>query len=248
MNNSPTFLVTGKARLSFVHLFQPHANQQGAEPKYSTTILVPKSDVQTKARIDAAIQAAIQAGVSSKWNGVRPPQVSICVHDGDGVRPSDGMPFGDECKGHWVFTASSKQAPQIVDANMNPIINQSEVYSGCYARVSVNFFPYNNAGKKGIGCGLGNVQKLEDGEPLGGRTTAADDFGTFAPAAPQFAQPYGQAAPVQQPMYQQPYQAPAQPAYNAGQFVNPVQPVQPVQPQINPITGQPVTPIMGINQ
>ena len=101
-------ITIGEVRFSYCNLFQPRANQQGQEPKYSVTILVPKSNAAAKAAIDAAIQAAIDAGVAKCWNGVRPPQPSICVHDGDGVRPSDGMPFGDECKGHWVFTASCK--------------------------------------------------------------------------------------------------------------------------------------------
>ena len=237
--------VTGRVRLSFVHLFTPRANKPGDEPKYSTTILLPKSDVATRQRIDAAIQAAIQDGTTTKWGGVRPPQVPAPVHDGDGVRPNDGTPFGDECKGHWVFTASSKQPPQVVDLNLNPIINQTEVYSGMYARVSLRFFPYLNNGKKGIGCGLGNVQKLEDGEPLGGRTTAADDFS----GAPGYYPPTRAPVQPQQPLYpQQPvYQAPQQPAY-------PQQPVyqapqQPAYPQqYDPITGAPISPggVMGL--
>jgi hypothetical protein len=170
-------VVTGKVRLSYVHLFTPYASQQGGEPKYSTTILVPKTDILTKQRIDAAINAAIQEGVTSKWNGVRPPVIAVPVYDGDGVRPSDGMPFGEECKGHWVFTASSKQVPEIVDLSMQRILNTTEIYSGIYARVSVRFFPYASNGKKGIGCGLGPVQKIEDGEPLGGRVSAATAFG-----------------------------------------------------------------------
>ncbi|MBL4935080.1 DUF2815 family protein [Clostridium sp. YIM B02515] len=170
-------VVTGKVRLSFVHLFTPYAREQGGEPKYSTTILLPKTDIITKQRIDAAISAAIQEGVASKWNGVRPPVLAIPVYDGDGVRPSDGIPFGEECKRHWVFTASSKQAPEIVDLTMQRIFNQAEIYSGIYARVSVRFFPYASNGKKGIGCGLGPVQKIEDGEPLGGRVSAATAFG-----------------------------------------------------------------------
>jgi hypothetical protein len=170
-------VVTGKVRLSYVHLFIPYIAQQGGEPKYSATILVPKTDIGVKRKIDAAINAAIQEGVTSKWNGVRPPVLAIPIYDGDGVRPSDGMPFGDECKGHWVFTASSKQAPEIVDLSMQKIINQTEIYSGIYARVSVRFFPYASNGNKGIGCGLGPVQKLEDGEPLGGRVSAAAAFG-----------------------------------------------------------------------
>lgn len=161
-------VTTGRARFSFVHLYKPYAYQPGQEEKYQVTVLVPKSDVDTKARIDAAIEAAKQKGISEKWNGVCPPIVSTPVYDGDGVRPSDGMAFGPECKGHWVFTASAKAdyPPEIVDVMGNPIINQSEVYSGMYGRVNVTFFPYMFGGKKGIGCGLGPVQKLEDGEYL----------------------------------------------------------------------------------
>lgn len=227
-NNNPQHVVTGRVRLSYANLLQPYAHQNGDEPKYSTTILLPKADIATKQRIDAAVNAAIETGISSRWNGVRPPQIAIPIHDGDGVRPSDGMPFGDECKGHWVFTASSKYAPEIVDLSLNPIINQSEVYSGMYARVSVQFFPYAHSGKKGIGCGLGNVQKLEDGEPLGGRTSAADDFGGGHQAPTQPQQPA-------QPVY--PQAGPQQPAYPQQQ--------QPVQ--IDPITGKPITGgVMGI--
>lgn len=206
-----TNVTTGKVRLSFVHLFKPYAFQPGQEEKYSCTILVPKTDVDTMARINAAIEAAKQKGATDKWNGIVPPVVPTPVYDGDGVRPSDGMAFGPECKGCWVFTASAKAdyPPEIVDANMNPIINQTEIYSGIYARVNVNFFPYAFGGKKGIGCGLGPVQKLSDGEALGGSApTAAQAFGAAQP----------QASPVQPP------------ARN----------VQPARPKINPITGLPM--------
>lgn len=236
-------LVTGKVRLSYVHLFTPYAHNAGNEPKYSCTILLPKSDVATKSKIDMAINAAIQEGISSKWNGVRPPMLAIPVYDGDGVRPSDGMPFGDECKGHWVFTASSKQAPQVVDINVQPILNQTEVYSGMYGRVSIRFFSYNSNGKKGVGCGLGNVQKLDDGEPLGGRTSATSDFGDgvgYGYAQPQqYGQPQYQPQQQYQPQYQQ------APVYQ--QPTAPQQYGQPQQPVIDPITGRPITgPVMGI--
>ncbi len=171
-----TTITTGRSRLSYEHLFKPYAHQQGQDEKYSVTVLVPKSDVATKQRIDAAIAAATNEGISKCWNGVKPPIVAIPVHDGDGVRPN-GDAFGAECKGHWVFTASSKQAPQIVDMGMNPIIDQSQIYSGIFARVCVNFFAYNSNGKRGIGCGLNAVQKIEDGEPLGGRVSIEEAFG-----------------------------------------------------------------------
>ena len=216
--NELTNVTTGRARLSYVHLFKPYAYQPGQEEKFSVTVLVPKNDVDTKARIDAAIEAAKQKGINEKWNGQCPPIVPTPVYDGDGVRPSDGMPFGPECKGHWVFTASAKEdyPPEVVDKMGNPIINHSEVYSGIYGRVNVSFFPYAFGGKKGIGCGLGPVQKLEDGEPLGGSApTAAQVFG-----APQPAQAAQQT--YQQPA-QQTYQQPAQQAtYMAAPAVDPI--------------------------
>lgn len=244
-------MTTGQVRLSYVHLFTPHRNKPNQDPKYSVTVLLPKSDVATKQRIDTAIQAAIQTGVSSKWDGVRPPQISLPVHDGDGPRPSDGMPFGEECKGHWVFTASSKQQQAIVDVNIQPILNQTEVYSGMYGRVNINFFAYSNSGKKGIGCGLGPVQKMADGEPLGGRISAEAAFGGstgYQSPAPGYQQPYAQ------PAQQQPAQQPGQPYYpQPGVPTNsvPAQPAQQQQQQpvqYDPITGAPIPPggIMGI--
>lgn len=256
----PTKVVTGEARLSYSHLTKPYANQPNQEPKFSTTLLIPKSDIATKQKIDAAINAAIQQGVTDKWNGVRPPMVAIPIHDGDGTRPSDGMPFGEECKGHWVMTASSKQRPEIVDLNLQPILNETEIYSGMYARVSINFFSYAVQGKKGIGCGLNNVQKLRDGEPLGGRTNASDDFGDLPvpgesiyqqPSQPLYQQPTFQPPQYQQP--QQPYRAPQQPVYPPQQSAYPQQGYtqpqyqQPAPAQIDPITGKPMTgQVMGI--
>lgn len=194
-------VTTGEARLSYAHLFKPYAAAPGQEEKFSVTILVPKSDKDTMNRINAAIDAAKQKGISDKWNGQCPPIVPTPVYDGDGVRPSDGMAFGPECKGHWVFTASAKAdyPPEVVDKMGNPIINQSDVYSGMYGRVNVTFFPYAFGGKKGIGCGLGPVQKLRDGEPLGGsRVSAAQAFGAPQPAAPYSQAPasYNQAGRV----------------------------------------------------
>lgn len=184
-------VTTGEVRFSFCHLFKPYAYQPGQEEKYQVTVLVPKTDTATMQRIKDAIEAAKQRGIADKWNGQCPPILNTPVYDGDGVRPSDGMPFGDECKGHWVFTASAKvdYPPEVVDKMGNPIINQSEVYSGMYGRVNVTFFPYMFGGKKGIGCGLGPVQKLRDGETLGGSMPSASQvFG-----APQGSQGVAQA-------------------------------------------------------
>lgn len=196
MNNEMN-VTTGEARLSYAHLFKPYAYQPGQEEKYQVTVLIPKTDTATMGRINAAIESAKQKGINDKWNGQCPPILNTPVYDGDGVRPSDGLPFGAECKGHWVFTASAKAEypPEVVDKMGNPIINQSEVYSGMYGRVNVTFFPYMFGGKKGIGCGLGPVQKLRDGEALGGSMpSAAQAFGT-PPATAPAQQGYNAAAP-----------------------------------------------------
>ncbi len=225
-----TAVTTGEVRLSFVNLFTPRANQPGQEPKYSTTILIPKTDYATMQRINAAIEAAAQKGASSIWNGARPPQLATPIHDGDGLRPN-GEAFGPECKGHWVLTASSKQQQAVVAADLSPMIDQTQVYSGVYGRVNINFFPYLNSGKKGVGAGLGPVQILRDGEPLGGRISAEQAFGGngggvgFTPApAPQG---WEQAAPPQPGYGQQPQLGfGQQPQQGYGQ-----QPQQPQQPQ-----------------
>lgn len=263
MSNQATRIVTGEVRFSFVNLLKPRASQHGGEEKYSVTILVPKSDFGTKQRIDAAIEAAKQVGKDKVWNGAIPPLVNIPIHDGDGVKPSDGMPFGEECKGHWVFSASTNvdQPPKIVDANLNPIMNATEVYSGMYGRIAINFAPYAHSGKKGIGAYIStNVQKTRDGEPLGASAPeASDDFG----GAPNVQMPYGMQQPQQQqygqqqqqygqapqqPGYGQPYQQPQQQQYGqAPQQQGYGQPYQQGQPQqgqpqqqYDPITGAPI--------
>lgn len=259
MTNQSTNVTTGEVRLSYVNLFQPRANNQGEEPKYSATVLIPKSDTATMQRIQAAVQAAIAKGVESGfWSAGAQPDVPI--RDGDGLKPQSGEPYGPECKGHWVIACSSKQKQEIVDINMSPIIDQTQVYSGMYGRVNINFYPYNNR-KKGIGAGLGPVQKLRDGEPLGGRMTAEAAFGsTPPPTAPASwgtpTQAYGQQPPAygQQPGYgapQQPnYGAPAMPPQQPGYGQPPAPQAQgqgqPTYPQVDPITGKPIGGIMGL--
>ena len=182
--NIPTKVLTGEVRLSYCHLTEPHSSQAGGEPKYSVTLLIPKTDQATFDDLAASFNAAYEDGVNKRWNGARPMPKAI-IHDGDGLRPS-GTPFGDECKGHWVITASSKQKPQVVGIdNIRAELAPQDIYSGMYARVTVNFFPYDTAGSKGVACGLGNVLKTRDGEPLSGGSSAASDFDGIgaAPAA-----------------------------------------------------------------
>lgn len=203
--NIPTKVLTGEVRLSYANLTAPRAAQQGGEAKYSVTLLIPKTDTATYQNILSSIESAAQDAQSKLWNGVRPPVLPAPLHDGDGVRES-GVPYGDECKGCWVMTASSKNKPQVVhQSDVNTELAPQDIYSGMYARVTVNFFGYASNGKRGVGCGLGNVMKTRDGEPLAGGASASSDFaevgnavGAPAPQQPALAypQPTAASAPV----------------------------------------------------
>ncbi|MCF2674617.1 DUF2815 family protein [Fusobacterium varium] len=173
-----TKVVTGECLLSYVNVFKPRLGVNGQPGKYGVTILIPKTDTATKARIDAAIKAAIEQAVTSKWNGQKPAKIAEVLHDGDGGRPSDGLPYGEECKGHWVLNASAglEYPPKVFDKKVQPIIDQSEVYSGIYGIASINFYGYLANGKKGVSAGLNGIQKLRDGVPLSGAGNVAADF------------------------------------------------------------------------
>lgn len=246
--NIPTKVLTGEVRLSYANLITPRAPQPGQKERYSVTLLIPKTDVATKADIDASILAAYNDGVSKKWNGAHPTPKNI-IHDGDGLRPS-GVPFGDECKGCWVITASSYNKPQVVGIdNINCELAPQDIYSGMYARVTLNFFPFDTAGSKGVGCGLGNVLKTRDGEPLGGGASAASDFegvaASVAPTAPATPN-YGAAMPATPGAMQYPNvgAAPAPnypPYYGAPASVPATAPgIVPGPGGIDPITGKPL--------
>lgn len=178
-----TRVITGKVRFSFVSVFEAKAFQEGLPPKYSVMLLIPKSDVGTIKRIRTAIDAAAQKGLSTKFGGKMPNVLQTTLKDADVDTDRDGTVFAekwDYTKGHYILNASTKNQPQIVDAQLNPIINPTEFYSGCYGRASINFFAFNNSGNKGISAGLNNLQKLEDGEPLGSFSTAEQDFADSA--------------------------------------------------------------------
>ena len=172
--SNKTKVVTGmNTRLSYFHGWEPASINGGAE-KYSVSVLIPKDDVATVNAINAAVDAAIEEGIS-KFGGKKPNKAAIKLplRDGDVERDDEAY------KGHWFVNANSNTPPQIVDRAVKPILDRSEVYSGCYARVSLNFYAFNSNGNKGVACGLGNIQKVRDGEPLGGRTNATDDFATL---------------------------------------------------------------------
>lgn len=172
-NNNPTHIVTGEVRLSYVNIFKARSFVQGQDEKYSVCVLIDKNDTATLNKIMAAVEAAKKQGVADKWGGKMPANLKMPLRDGDDERAMEA----EEYEGKYFLNANSKDKPGIVDANLNEILDSTEVYSGCYGRVSLNFYPFNSNGNKGIAVGLNNVQKLRDGEPLGGvRASAEDDF------------------------------------------------------------------------
>ena len=167
-----TMVTTGEVRLSFAHLFEPRADDNGVE-KYSALLLVPKSDKATMKALRAAEEAAKQAGVATRWNGKMPKVIGSIIHDGDEEKDTDEYP---EFAGHYYLTVSSKDQPGIVDRNVQAILDSTEVYSGCYVRANINAYPYTYGSKAGVSFGLNHVQKLRDGEMFGGRSRASDVF------------------------------------------------------------------------
>lgn len=174
MTNTPatTKVITGKVRLSFVHVLEPHA-YEGQEAKYSTMILIPKSDTKTIKAIKAAQKAALEQGIASKFGGKKPTNIKTTLRDGDEEMDTEERPeFAD----HYFMNVSSKQKPAVVDKTKTKTEDSEEVYSGVYARVSLNFYAYNTAGNKGISAGLNNLMVLGYGDYLGGRASAEADF------------------------------------------------------------------------
>ena len=174
---NPTKVITGvNTRWSYANVWDPKSIN-GGTPKYSVSLIIPKSDTVTVNKIKAAIQAAYEEG-ESKLKGsskVCPPldAIKTPLRDGDKERP------GDEAYANSYFiNANSATAPGIVDANRQPILDRSEVYSGVYGRASINLYAFNSNGNRGIACGLNNLQKIRDGEPLGGKASAESDFAT----------------------------------------------------------------------
>jgi hypothetical protein len=166
---SNTRIVTGRVRFSYVNLHTPRIIGESTIPKYSLCILINKEDTETIEKINAAIENAKNKG-ELLWKGFSSDDIMTPLRDGDRERPEQ-----QEFEGHYYINAATRFKPAIVDRNVNEI-DPYDVYSGCYGRVSLEFYPYNQSGNIGIGCGLRNVQKYEDGEYLSGRSSALDDF------------------------------------------------------------------------
>lgn len=181
---TPTKITTRTVRFSYAHVFQPQAIEEGQDPKYSCVLLIPKKDTATMKAIQEAIKVAKEEGIPM-WGGKLPVNLKLPLRDGDIERPDD-----EAYQGMWFLSANSPKKPGVVDADLKPIledekarraggdlVSPEDFYSGCWGRASIKIFPFNKGGSKGVGVALNNVQKLRDGERLGGGSTPEEDFG-----------------------------------------------------------------------
>lgn len=172
-----TLIRIGECRFSYVHVFEPKPTKEGGEAKYGTAILWPKSDKALTAMVEEAVAAAKEKGKATlaKWGGKIPANCKSPIRDGDTEREDD-----EAYKGMYFLNCSSKQKPgvrvlengQVVEA-----LGMEDFYSGCWGAATLNFFPYENSGNKGVGAGLNNVIKTRDDERLAGGSSADADFG-----------------------------------------------------------------------
>ena len=169
MQSNKVKIVTGKVRFSYANVFVPKASEENGTLKYSVSILIPKSDTEGVAKLQKAFEDC-KAGNAAFFGGSVPKMLKGGLRDGDVEKDDEAY------AGHFFINANSVQKPDIVNVNRESLFDQSEFYSGCYGRASLTFYPYNAKGSKGIACGLNNLQKLEDGEKLGGGSSAAADF------------------------------------------------------------------------
>lgn len=170
MEKNPTNITIGPVRLSYARLFEAEAMQEGDAKKYSTSVIIPKADKATLAKINAAIELAKTTGKDTKFGG-KMSGLKMPLRDGDVDRADD-----ENYANTMFFNCNSTQRPGIVDLNRNPITNKDEVYSGCYGFINVTFYPYNFQGSKGVAVGLNHFMKTKDGEQLGGGVSAETAF------------------------------------------------------------------------
>lgn len=170
--NKQTTKVKIPCRISFANIWEPKSIN-GSDEKYSVSCIISKKDTKTISAINAAIEAAKEAGKVKKWGGKIPagPGFKLPLRDGDIERSED-----EAYAGSFFVNANSKDRPQVVDRHVQPITDPLDCGSGDYCFVTVNFYPFNANGNRGIAAGLGNIQKVRDGERLAGRATAASDF------------------------------------------------------------------------
>lgn len=189
----------GPVRFSYLHIVEPRQNEDGTPGKYDATLLIPKDDKETLARINKAIDDAYQEAVTKMWGGKKPKEGYWFNPLQDGDAPNrNGEERSESFAGHYFLAAKSSRKPQLIlfrggevaengkvlkPGKLEECINMDDFYSGCYGYASVAFGGFDNNNNKGISCYLNNLLKTSDGEPLGGgKSNAMEDFSAFASA------------------------------------------------------------------
>ncbi len=177
-NTNNLKVITGpNTRWSYCNVWEAKAIGEGT-PKFSVSLIIPKIDKVKINKINAAIKAAYEEGANKlRGTGKSVPSFETLkkpLRDGDIERPDD-----EAYANSYFINANSQTQPGIVDESCQPILTRSEVYSGVYGRASISFYAFNSNGNRGIACSLNNLQKIKDGEPLGGKASAESDFGDY---------------------------------------------------------------------
>lgn len=171
-------VITGKGRFSYLNWASAKRNEFNGKDEFSTEFLIPKSDATTI----AALKAAMKAALEKKFGAAIPKNLRNPLRDGDTETKADGSPLGAEYQNHYFIRTKSNEQPGIVDAEGQPILAANDFVSGDYGRISVTAYGYSQAGNSGVAFWFNNAQKLEHGESLGGKASAADDFGISSKA------------------------------------------------------------------
>ena len=179
-------MITPVIRFSYANVFEPKETPSG-DMKFSIACLLPKEDQAGLILLTNAIQAAIDEGLKKNtFAQGHIPHLRPTIRDGDIELNNDGVPKNP---GFWFFNANSKNPPGIIDEHLKALTSPDEFYSGCWGRADVNFFPYNQSGNRGVGCGLNNLMKTKDDDRMDGRQTASTAFSSFAQAEQEEAGP-----------------------------------------------------------
>ena len=171
-----TKVITGKVRLGYVNAFVPRAMSDETEPKYSVMLIIDKDDAETLGKIKKAVESAKELGKEKvkEWKGRVPANLRLPIRDGA------EKPDNPELEGKYFMNVKSAIKPQvvkIVGGKLVEITDPAELYSGCYAKVSIGLYGYGRTGNNGIAAGLNNILFVEEGEPLGGSgASAMSDF------------------------------------------------------------------------
>lgn len=168
----PNQALTGKVRFASLSVFEARASEINATPKFFARILIDKKDVKNIKIIEDASKAAHANGVEKTFKGAKVKWESP-LHDGDEHENTN-------YKGCFYLNASAgaDRKPFVSGPDGLELMNRTDLYSGCYGRIMVDFYPYNNV-SKGVGCGLLGIKLLHDGEALGGSNPAAAVFGAI---------------------------------------------------------------------